>query len=344
MRWLIVALVVAVSASPAGAQAIRPAILFEVRNIDVDGFTRSALDGARAFTKQSGIDVDVLTPDAGAAPTVDTATRLARRALEDGHDTLVGVGYLYEEAFRELAPRYPHARFVVLDSELDRENVVSVSFRDDEGSLLVGAMAAMATETGIIGFVGGMDIALIRRFACGYVLGARIVDPDVRVRVEMVGTTPAAWNDPVRGAALAEALIADGADVVYHAAGASGLGVIEAVADAGKLAIGVDSNQNALAPGHVLTSMLKRLDVAVFVTLTEIANGRWTPGPCRLGLVDGGVDWALDEHNIGLVSEAMHARIDDIAFDVLSGRIAVARYTKEGDCPGYDFGPLPPAP
>ena len=185
---------------------------------------------------------------------------------------------------------------------VEQPNVQSVVFKEHEGSFLVGMAAALASKTGKVGFVGGMDIPLIRNFAHGYEQGVKHVDPDAEVFVNMTGTTPAAWNDPAKGAELAQSQFDRGADVVYAAAGGTGLGVLQAAADSGKLSIGVDSNQNYLHPGSVLTSMLKRVDVAVYNAFKTAMEGTWEPGVKSLGLAEDGVGYALDEHNRELIT------------------------------------------
>ena len=206
-------------------------------------------------------------------------------------------------------------------------------FNEHEGSYLVGMLAALASESGKVGFVGGMDIPLIRRFACGYVQGVKAINPDFEVFQNMTGTTGAAWNDPVRGGELAMAQINQGADVVYHAAGGTGLGVLQAAADAGVLGIGVDSNQNHLQPGSVLTSMLKRVDVAVYNAFKDGTSGEFDTGFNVLGLANGGVGYSLDEHNAELVTADMKAAVDDAAEKIISGEIPVHDYMSDESCP-----------
>jgi len=191
----------------------------------------------------------------------------------------------------------------------------------------------MASKTAKVGFVGGMDIPLIRRFACGYVQGVKAVNADAEVYQNMTGSTPAAWNDPAKGAELTQSQIDRGADVVYHAAGGTGAGVIRAAADAGKLAIGVDSNQNGMAPGNVLTSMLKRVDVAAYETFKDAASGNFETGVRVLGAAEGGVDWALDENNAELISDEMKAAIEQAKADIISGKIVVHDYFSDESCP-----------
>ena len=178
-------------------------------------------------------------------------------------DIVVAVGFGFSTPLETISAEFPDKKFVIIDSVVEKPNVQSVVFKEHEGSFLVGMAAALASKTGKVGFVGGMDIPLIRNFAYGYEQGVKHVNPNGEVIVNYTGTTPAAWNDPARGGELAIGQFGQGADVVYAAAGATGLGVLQAAADEGKLSIGVDSNQNYLHPGSVLTSMLKRVDVAV---------------------------------------------------------------------------------
>jgi basic membrane protein A len=205
--------------------------------------------------------------------------------------------------------------------------VQSVVFKEQEGSFLVGLMAAMASKSGKVGFVGGMDIPLIRKFQCGYEQGVKYANPKAEVFANMTGTTGAAWSDPGRGGELAKAQFAKGADVVFAAAGGTGIGVYQAAKDGGKLAIGVDSNQNHLQPGTMLTSMLKRVDVAVY----NVSMGH-KPGITVLGLKEGGVDVALDEYNAKLVTADMKAKVDAAKADIIGGKIKVADYMADNAC------------
>jgi basic membrane protein A len=209
---------------------------------------------------------------------------------------------------------------------VDRPNVQSVVFREHEGSFLVGMIAAMKSKTGKIGFVGGMDIPLIRKFALGYKEGARYVNKDIQVFENMTGDTPAAWGDPIKAAELARSQFDRGADVIYQAAGSSGLGVLQAAADLHKFSIGTDANQNYLHPGSVLTSMVKRVDLAVFEALRDAEAGTWEPGVRLLGLAEGGVDYSLDEYNEALITPEMKARVEKAKADIIAGRIKVTNY------------------
>ncbi|MDH3195921.1 MAG: BMP family ABC transporter substrate-binding protein, partial [Hyphomicrobiales bacterium] len=233
----------------------------------------------------------------------------------------------------KVAREFPETKFAIIDMVVDLPNVRSIVFKEHEGSYLVGMLAAMASKTGKVGFVGGMDIPLIRKFACGYVQGVKAVNPDAEIYQNMTGTTGAAWNDPVKGGELAKSQFDRGADVVYHAAGGTGLGVLQAAADAGKLGIGVDSNQNGLHPGSVLTSMLKRVDNAVFKAFDDVRTGSWTAGFDVLGLAEDGVGWALDDNNKALVSDDMKAALDVASQKIISGEITVHDYMSDDACP-----------
>jgi basic membrane protein A len=194
-------------------------------------------------------------------------------------------------------------------------------------------MAAKATKTGKVGFVGGMDIPLIRKFACGYKGGVKFISENAEVFENMTGTTPEAWNDPVKGSELAKSQFDRGADVVYHAAGGTGVGVLQAAADAGKLGIGVDSNQNGMHPGSVLTSMLKRVDVAVDNAFMDVKNDKWTTGIEVLGLKDGGVGYAMDDNNAKLVTPEMLDAVKRAQEDIITGKIEVHDYMSDSSCP-----------
>jgi basic membrane protein A len=216
---------------------------------------------------------------------------------------------------------------------VDLPNVQSIVFKEHEGSYLVGIMAAMASKSGKVGFVGGMDIPLIHKFACGYVQGVKATRGDSTVFQNMTGDTGAAWNDPVKGGEITKSQMAQGADVIYAAAGATGLGVLQAAADGGALSIGVDANQNHLHPGKVLTSMLKRVDVAVYNVMKDGKDGTFKAGIKELGLAEDGVGYAMDENNKPLVTEDMVAAVEKAKADIVSGAIKVHDYMADNTCP-----------
>ena len=197
---------------------------------------------------------------------------------------------------------------------------------------MVGVLAAMASKTGKVGFVGGMDIPLIRKFACGYEQGIKYANPKAELIANMTGTTPSAWNDPGRGAELAKGQFDRGVDVIYAAAGSTGIGVLQAAKDRGKLAIGVDSNQNHIHPGTILTSMVKRVDLVAYDSFKAAMAGTWQGGVSVLGLKEGGVDWALDQYNEKLVSPEAKAKVEQAKADIISGKIVVHDYMSNNAC------------
>jgi basic membrane protein A and related proteins len=204
---------------------------------------------------------------------------------------------------------------------VDQPNVQSVIYREQEGCYLVGMLAALATKSGTLGFVGGMDVPITRRYLGAFIQGAHAVTPDLPILQTMVGTTADAWKDPARGAELARSQLDRGADVVFSAAGASGLGVMQAVADAGKLSIGVDADQSPLHPGSVLTSMIKRVDLAVYQSLSAMHDGSWHGGILSLGLKEQAIGWVYNDNNKTLITPEMKARVDQAQADILAGKI-----------------------
>jgi len=250
-----------------------------------------------------------------------------RRMAERGANPIVAIGFSQGSTLEKVAKDFPKLQFAIIDSVVALPNVQSIVFKEHEGSFLVGMMAAMASKTGKVGFVGGMDIPLIRKFQCGYEQGAKYANPKAEVSANMTGTTPSAWNDPARGAELAKTQFSSGVDVVFAAAGGTGIGVYQAAKDAGKLAIGVDSNQNHLQPGTMLTSMVKRVDVAVYNAFKGVK-----PGVVSLGLKEGGVDYAMDEHNAKLVTADMKKKVDAAKADIVSGKIKVIDFMANNAC------------
>ena len=291
-------------------------------------FNESAWNGAELFRQtEGGTYAEVVLPDGA-----DRA-ELMRDHARRGFDPIVAIGFLYGDAVSVVAAEFPETEFAIIDMVVDRPNVRSVVFREHEGSYLMGMMAALSSETGTVGFVGGMDIPLIHRFACGYAGGVRAVNPEAEVLVAMTGDTPAAFNDPERGADLAEAQIARGADVIYHASGGTGVGVLGAAAEAGILGIGVDMNQNGMHPGAVLTSMLKQVDYAVYFALKDHADGNWSTGVQSLGIEDRAVGFAMDANNQNLVGRSMVARVETASYQIMTGEIAVHDFMSDGACP-----------
>lgn len=318
----------AMVASAAFAADINPAVVYDLGGKNDQSFNQSAYAGAEKYKEDTGTafrDFEIQN---------DTQREQAmRRFAKKGHNPIVVIGFSHAEALKKVAPEFPETKFAIIDMVVDLPNVRSVVFKEHEGSYLVGLLAAKAAKSGKVGFVGGMDIPLIRAFACGYKQGAKAANPDLEVFENMTGTTGAAWNDPVKGGELAKSQIDRGADVIYHAAGGTGAGVLQAAADAGKLGIGVDSNQNGLHPGKVLTSMVKRVDVAVYNAFKDLADDNWSSGINVLGLAEGGVAWADDENNKDLISEDMRAAVAQASKDIVEGKIVVHDYRADNTCP-----------
>ena len=313
-----------IAASHAAAE---PAIIYDLGGKFDKSFNEAAFNGAERFAEESGGTYAEFEIQNDAQ-----REQALRRYAERGNSPVVMAGFSFGNALENVAPEFPDTEFVIIDFVVDQPNVRSVVFKEHEGSYLAGVAAAMAAESDTVGFVGGMDIPLIRRFACGYVGGAKAAGA-TEVFQNMTGTTGAAWNDPVRGGELAKNQISQGADVVYHAAGGTGVGVLQAAADEGKLGIGVDSNQNGLQPGSVLTSMLKKVDVAVFEAMNDAANGEFSSGVSVLGLAEGGVDLAMDDNNADLISDEMMAAIDEARQQIVSGELEVHDYMSDESCP-----------
>jgi len=303
------------------AMAFKPVVVYDQVGKTDKSFNEGAYLGAERFSRESGAKYRDFTP------TNETQyAQAVRRFAQKGYDLIIVVGFSYATVLEQIAPEYPEIRFVIVDMVVDLPNVQSVVFEEHEGSFLVGMLAAMKTQTGKIGFVGGMDVPIIRKFRLGYEEGAKYVNPDIKVYRNMTGTTPAAWGDPVKAGELARSQFERGADVVYQAAGGSGMGVMQAAADLGKFSIGSDANQNYLHPGSVLTSMVKHVDVAVYEAMRDARDGTWKPGIRSLGLAEGGVDYAIDQYNEALISDAMKSRLEAARADIVSGRITVTNY------------------
>ncbi|MEP2531831.1 BMP family ABC transporter substrate-binding protein [Shimia sp.] len=310
----------------AGAALAEPALIFDLGGKFDKSFNEAAFSGAQRWASQTGGTFREIELQSEAQ-----REQALRRFAEAGSNPIIMTGFAFGNVLDEVAPDYPDTKFAIIDMVVNQPNVRSVVFNEHEGSYLVGMMAGMASKSGTVGFIGGMDIPLIRKFACGYVQGVKAANPDATVIQNMTGTTPAAWNDPVKGSELTKAQISQGADVVYAAAGGTGVGVLQTAADEGILSIGVDSNQNYLHSGKVLTSMMKRVDNAVFEAMTEGEELRI--GFSVMGVANGGIDYAMDEHNKGLVPVTMKNAVDDAKNKISAGDLKVHDYMSDNTCP-----------
>ena len=315
-----------------GVAVAEPAIIFDLGGKFDKSFNEAAFNGATRWAEESGATFREIEMQSEAQ-----REQALRRFAESGANPVVMTGFAFGNVLSEVAPDYPDTQFAIIDMVVDQPNVRSVVFSEHEGSFLVGMMAGMASKSGTVGFIGGMDIPLIRKFACGYAQGVMAANPDAKVVANMTGTTPAAWNDPVKGGELTKAQISQGADVVYAAAGGTGVGVLQAAADEGILSIGVDSNQNYLHPGSVLTSMMKRVDNAVYEAFKMGTEGNFETGINVMNLASEGVGYALDEHNEALVSDDMKAAVEDAKAKIISGELAVHDYMSDDSCPALQF-------
>ncbi len=327
MKRLICAAVAATALAWTGtafAAEFLPAVVFDMGGKFDKSFNEAAYNGAEKFKKDTGIayrEFEVTN----VAQREQALRNMARR----GAKVVVAMGFAQATAVGIVAKEFPDVKFTLIDMVVDLPNVQSVIFKEHEGSFLVGMIAALASKTAKVGFVGGMDIPLIRKFALGYVEGAKFVNPGIEVYQNMTGTTPAAWNDPTKGGELARSQFDRGADVVYAAAGGTGVGVYQATKDSGKFAIGVDSNQNYIHPGTMLTSMVKRVDVAVYDAFATAKDGTWKGGIKVLGLAEDGVGYAIDQHNRALISAEVENRVEKARNDIIAGKLKVTDYTQK---------------
>ncbi len=340
-KYLLVVLLLAISAASCvnrtearreGCQ-IRVGIVFDIGGKNDRSFNAAAWEGVKRAEQELPIclyDVEPGNP---------TSIEPAMRAFaEKGFDLIVGVGFAQGPILKRVATDYPNIKFAIVDGVIMEEdgktpkaNVASLVFREHEGSYLVGMIAAEKSKTGVLGFLGGMDIPLIHRFQKGYEEGARSVNPNIVVTSNYVGVTDNAWNNPGKGKELALAQIEKGADVIFTAAGNSGLGAFDAVEQYGKndngeanrFVIGVDSNQNAVKPGFVLTSMVKRVDNAVYDVVKEVLGGNFKGGFHVFGLDKDGVAYSLDQYNKALISPETLQRVEEAKGKIIGGEIKV---------------------
>jgi basic membrane protein A len=312
----------ATATSTAGAR-LQIGIVLDIGGVDDKSFNESAYRGLKRAERELGVTGAYYQPSQPA----DRKTGL-RQYASKGYDLVVGVGFIFTDEIIELARDFPAVKFACVDmserpaAELP-PNLVALTFREEQGSFLAGALAASVAQSGKVGFIGGMNVPLIHKFEAGYVAGAKAVRPDVQVLVNYAGETPKAFQDPETGKNRAFEQYKAGADVIYHAAGKTGLGVFQAAKELDKQAIGVDSDQRAEAPGHVLTSMVKAVDVAVFDTIAAVKAGTFKPGVRSLGLAERGVSLAYDPSAPGAITPEAWARVEALRQEIVDGRRVV---------------------
>ncbi len=328
-KILLTLMATASMAASALAADVKPALIYDLGGKFDKSFNEAAFNGAEKFKAETGIEYREfeIANDA-------QREQALRKFAGDGNNPIVVAGFSWAAALEKVSAEYPDTKFAIIDMVVaGKPNVKSIVFKEQEGSYLAGIMAALAAKSDKVGFVGGMDIPLIHKFACGYVGGVKSVKPNAEVFQAYTGSDPSAWNDPVKGGEITKSQIAQGADVVYHAAGGTGVGVLQAAAEANKLGIGVDSNQNGLQPGKVLTSMLKRVDVAVYNSFMDVKNDKFAADIQNLGLKEDGVGVALDDNNKALVTPEMTAAVDKAKADIVAGTVTVHDYMSDEKCP-----------
>ena len=310
------------------ADALRIGIVFDVGGRGDKSFNDGAYAGALRARNELGATVQYIEP--GESSDREAGLRLL---AAEGMDLVVGVGFIFTDDIIALAKEYPKVRFAGVDYAVGSDakgnpiappsNVAALRFREEEGSFLVGAIAGLVTKTKTVGFVGGMNVPLIQKFDAGYVAGVKQVCPTCRVIVQYAGVTPDAFRNPGKGKEMAFSQYRQGADIIYHASGSTGLGVFEAARAAGKLAIGVDADQYGEAPGFILTSMVKRIDVALFEAVKRVKDSSFTGGVFDFGLAQDGVGYVYDDNNKALISDAVRQRVEALKKEVVAGRVRV---------------------
>jgi basic membrane protein A len=318
---------VAFSALMAGVAFADGALVYDGGGKFDKSFNEAAYTGAEKFKAEGGAyqDLEIF----GDAMREQAVRQFAAR----GNNPIVLPGFSWETALRTVAPEFPDTKFTIIDTVVDLPNVQSVVFKEQEGSYLVGILAAMKSESGKIGVVPAFNFDLLEAFACGYAQGAKSVNPDIEVLETYVGTGFEAFNDPVKATEVAKSQLDQGVDVIFQVAGGAGAGVLQAAADAGKFGIGVDSNQNHLHPGSVLSSMTKRVDVATYNAMKGVEDGTWAPGLIVLGLAEEGVGAAMDDNNAALITPEMQAAVEKATADIISGAVTVHDFRSDKQCP-----------
>ncbi|MCK4511669.1 BMP family ABC transporter substrate-binding protein [bacterium] len=308
-----------------GTDAFKVGMVFDVGGKGDKSFNDSAYRGLLRIADDFEIEHTEFEPGQDA----DRETGL-RKLAQAGFDVIIGVGFLFSDSMRSVSADYPDVRFACVDFDVRQDevlpdNLAGLVFREEEGSFLVGVVAGLKSETGRVGFIGGMDVPLIHRFEAGFIAGAKHANPAVSVTVGYAGSTPQAFADPAKGKELAMLQYGRGVDIIYHASGNTGIGVIEAARETGNFAIGVDSNQNYMAPGHVLTSMVKRVDNAVYAVILAAYENRFEGGLREFGLAEDGVSYAMDDYNAGLISDAIVEAVEAAKAGIIAQEIDVPR-------------------
>jgi basic membrane protein A len=309
--------------SIAQAEPLKIGLVLDKGGKDDKSFNSAAYEGAKKAEKELGIELKYVE-----ATDLNAIENLHRNLASKNYKLIIGVGFAQVDAVKKIAAQFPQTQFAIVDGEVSAPNVKSLLFEEQEGSYLIGAIAALKSKTGKVGFIGGMDVPLIRRFAMGYEAGVKYINPKAVVSENFIGVTGEAWNNPAKAKELALSQYSSGNDVLFVAAGASGSGVFDAAEEKKKFAIGVDSNQDWIKPSYVLTSMLKRVDVAVFDTISQVKAGQFKGGVYRYGLKDKGIDYSYDEYNKNILTADIRKKADELKDKIIKGEIKVPDYYK----------------
>lgn len=306
------------AAAPAAA-AKKVAIVYSTGGKGDKSFNDSAFRGLEEAKAKLGIEFAEYEPKDASAEAKD---QLAQYAGSGEYELVIGVGFTMKDSVEAVAKDFPNQKFAIIDEEVNLPNVVSLKFKEHEGSFVVGALAAMMSKTGTVGFIGGMELPVIKKFEAGFVQGAKYVNPNIKTVSVYIGGA-SAFNDPDSARTKTETLIQQGADVVYHAAGGSGAGMFEAAKEKGIYAIGVDSNQDGIAPGIILTSMMKYVDVAVFNTVQAVLDGKFEGKVQEFGIKENGVGTTQFEFTKDKIGEENIKKLETIKQEIKDGKISV---------------------
>jgi basic membrane protein A len=303
------------ASTPVAGKKIKAGLVTDVGGVNDKSFNASAWDGMQKAQKEVGAEIKYTESRVNA----DYVSNLTQYA-QNGYDVVFAVGFLMQDAVKDVAPKYPNIKFAIIDGDAPNlPNCLSIKFREEEGSYLAGALAGLVTKTNVIGFVGGMQMPLIEKFEAGYEAGAKATNPKVSVKVGYAGK----FDDPQKGQELALSQMGAKADIIYHAAGKTGIGVIKAVQNkgAGFYAIGVDKDQDGEAPGRVLTSMVKRVDVAVANAIKSAAEGKFQTGTIVLGLKEDGVGLSPMQYTRKDIPPAALKTIEELKAKIIAGSL-----------------------
>jgi basic membrane protein A len=318
-------LILALSLMSSSAWAFKVGLVLDKGGKDDKSFNSSAYEGATKAQKELGIELKYVE-----AVDSNALESLHRSFASKDFDLIIGIGFAQADAVKKIAAQFPQRKFALVDGEVTAPNVRSLLFEEQEGAYIVGAIAAMKSKAGKIGFIGGMDIPMIRRFEMGFSAGLKKINPKAQLTSNFIGISGEAWNNPGKAKELALAQYNSGIDIIFVAAGASGAGVFDAAEETKKLAIGVDSNQDWIKPGFILTSMLKRVDVAVFTTIKETLEGHFVAGAAHYGLKNHGIDYSLDQYNSKILDPETRKKDDELKTQIIAGKIHVPDFYKNG--------------